>query len=161
MKKAIATATLCLTAFLANAPAGNVLPLNVKTGLWEMAETITWTGLPPQLASVMRNGKTIKRKSCVKAQDLNGNPWAEGSGERCAWTVLNSTGTEMEVRGTSCNMGTQNGMTAEANGKIHVVDSENGTGAFEVTLTGNGQTMHGHALYTGKWIGSSCATSVN
>lgn len=161
MKKVIATAALCLTTLLAYAAAGNVQPLNVKTGLWEMTETITWTGLPPQLAPVMQNGKTIKRRSCVKAQNLTSNPWAEGSGEKCAWTVLNSTGTDMEVRGTSCNLGTPNGMAAEANGTIHVVDSENGTGSFAVTLTGNGQTMHGHAQYTGKWIGPSCPANMN
>jgi len=161
MKKAIAAAVLCFAASLASTAAGNVQPLNVKTGLWQMTETVTWTGLPPQLASVMRNGQTIKYKSCVKSKDLNTNPWADGSGEKCAWTVLNSTGTDMEVRGTSCEMGNGYGMMAEAHGKIHVLDSENGTGSFAVTLTGNGQTMNGHASYTGKWIGASCAASMN
>ncbi len=161
MRKAIAAVVACLAATLAYSAAGNVQPLNVKTGLWQMTETITWTGLPPQYASMMRNGQTIKYKSCVKAKDLNSNPWAEGSGEKCAWTVLNSTGTDMEIRGTSCDMGKNNGMMTEAHGKIHVQDSENGTGSVEVTMTGNGQTMNGHASYTGKWIAASCPSNTN
>jgi len=159
MKKAIAAALLCLAASLAYSAAGNMQPLNVKTGLWQMTETVTWTGLPPQMASAMNNGRTIKYKSCVKTKDLSSNPWADGSGEKCAWTVLNSTGTDMEVRGTSCNLGKDYGMTAEVHGKVHVLDSENGTGSFAVTLTGNGQTMNGDASYTGKWIGASCPTN--
>ena len=95
MKKAIAAALLCLAASLAYSAAGNMQPLNVKTGLWQMTETVTWTGLPPQMASAMNNGRTIKYKSCVKTKDLSSNPWADGSGEKCAWTVLNSTGTDM------------------------------------------------------------------
>jgi hypothetical protein len=67
-----------------------------------MTETVTWTGLPPQMATMMKNGQTIRYKSCVKAKDLNTNPWADGSGEKCAWTVLNSTGSDMEVRGFLC-----------------------------------------------------------
>ena len=156
MKKAIAAAVLCLAASLAYTATENIHPLNVKTGLWQMTETITWTGLPPQMASTMNSGKPIRYKSCVKTKDLSTNPWADGSGEKCTWTVLNSTGTDMEVRGTACGLGREYGMTADVHGKIHVLDSENGTGTFAVTLTGNGQTMNGHASYTGKWISASC-----
>jgi Protein of unknown function (DUF3617) len=161
MKKAIAAAGLCFAASLAYTAAVSMQPLNVKTGLWQMTETITWTGLPPQMASAMKNGQPIKYKSCVKAKDLNSNPWADGSGDKCVWTVLNSNGTDMEVQGARCELGKEYGMTAEVHGKIHVVDSENGTGSFAVTLTGNGQTMNGHASYTGKWIGASCPANMN
>ena len=156
MRMAIAVGVICLGGFLAFAATENFHPLNVKTGLWQMTETVTWTGLPPQLEATMRNGNTLKYKTCVKAKDLNTNPWTNGSGEKCVWTVLNSTGTDMEVKGTSCDLGKDYGMTAEVHGKIHVLDSESGTGSFAVTLTGNGQTMNGHASYTGKWIGPSC-----
>jgi hypothetical protein len=136
--------------------ADTVRPLNVKTGLWQMTQTVTWTGLPPQYAAMMKNGQSTKYKSCVKAKDLTTNPWSEGSGEKCKWTVSKSTGTDMEVRGTSCDFGDLPGMTAEIQGTIHAVDPENGTGTFTINLTGNGQTMHGHASYVGKWIGASC-----
>ena len=161
MRKAFAAALVCLLTALVFAATGDLKPLNVKTGLWQMTETVTWTGLPPQLASVMKNGQPRNYKSCVKEKDLSTNPWAEGSGEKCVWSVLNSTGTDMEVRGTSCDLGKEYGMTADVHGKIHVLDHENGTGAFAVTLTGNGQTMKGNASYTGKWVSATCPANMN
>jgi len=160
MRKAIAVAVTCLAASLATA-AGDVHPLDVKTGLWQMTETITWTGLPPQMAAMMKNGRPVNYKSCVKEKDLRSNPWGNGSGEKCAWTVLKSSSTDMEVEGRSCEMGKNMGMTAEAHGTIHVLDSENGTGSFAIVLTGNGQTMNGHASYTGKWVAASCPADMN
>jgi len=144
-----------------SATAGNVQPLNVKPGLWQITRTATWTGLPPQIAAVMKNGLPIKYNSCVKARDLTTNPWVNGSEEKCVWTVLNSTGTDMEVRGSSCNLGKEYGMTAEVHGKLHVVDPEDGTGSFAMTVTGNGQTMNGNAVYTGKWVGANCPAGMN
>ena len=140
----------------AKATSANLVPLNVNTGSWQMTETITWTGLPEQYAAVLQNGAPVHYKSCVKTKDLSSNPWADGSRDKCSWTVLKSTGTDMEVQSTACDLGKDFGMTAQTHGKIHVTDPQNGTGSFEVTLTGNGQTMHGHADYTGKWIGATC-----
>lgn len=159
MRKAVAVFLVALAGSLALA--AELQPLKVKTGLWQMTQTTTWTGLPPQLAAAMKNGQTVHYKSCVKPKDLSTNPWADGSGQKCAWTVLNSTGTDMEIRSTSCDLGKDYGMISEAHGKIHVIDSENGTGSFDITLTGNGQTMNGHATYTGKWSGATCSAGVN
>ena len=131
-------------------------PLNVKTGLWRMTKAVTWTGLPPQMAAAMKAGQTTSYNSCVTSKDLNSNPWANGSGDDCTWTVLNSTSTDMEVRGTGCNFGNNSGMTAEVHGTIHIIDSQNGTGSMTITLPGNGQAMHGLATYTGKWVSASC-----
>lgn len=160
MRKLILIAALGLTGSLASivfAAADNLLPLKVKTGLWQMTQTVSWTGLPPQTAALMKQmSPTITYKSCVKPKDLSSNPWADGSRDKCVWKALNSTGTDMDVQATSCNMGKEYGLTADIHGKIHVIDSEHGTGSMEVTLTGNGQTMHGHATYTGNWIGPTC-----
>jgi hypothetical protein len=82
MRKAIAVAAICLAASLATA-AGDVQPLNAKTGLWQMTQIMTWTGLPPQYAAAMRNGQPMKYKSCVKEKDLSSNPFAPGSGLEC------------------------------------------------------------------------------
>jgi len=161
MRKAIAVVGLCFAASLALTAAGNMQPLNVKTGLWQMTQSVTWTGLPPQLAAAMKNGQIVRYKSCVKDKDLNGNPWANGSGEKCVWTVLNSNGTDMEVKGTSCEMGKEYGMTSEVHGKIHAADTANGTGTFDIALTGNGQTMNGHASYAGKWMAASCPANMD
>jgi hypothetical protein len=114
------------------------------------------TGLPQQWAAVVKNGKTINYKSCVRAKDLTTNPWTDGDDSKCGWTVLKSDGTDMEIKATSCELGKEWGMITEGIGKIHVVDSENGTGSVDMTITGNGQTIKGHSAYTGKWIGASC-----
>lgn len=159
MKKAIALAVICLAGSLATA-AGDVHPLNAKTGLWQMTETITWTGLPPQYAAMMRNGRPISYKSCVKEKDLSSNPWGSKAEENCNWTVLKSSGTDMEFEGKACQMG--NFGVADMHGTIHVADPENGTGSVSIVLNAaNGQTMNGHATYTGKWLAASCPANMN
>ena len=163
MWKASLIVGMCwVAAAAAFAAAQQVQPLNVKTGLWQMTQTVTWTGLPPQLAAlpqlaaVLQNGKPVSYRSCVKSTDLITNPWSDGSGNHCRWTVLNSSASDMEVKGTSCDLGNNFGMTAEITGTIHVVDPENGTGSMRITLSGNGQTLNGQASYTGKWIAARC-----
>lgn len=159
MRKVMAVAVICLGASLALAATEKLQPLRVKTGLWRMTQTVTWTGLPPQYAAALTNGVPAHYKSCVKPTDLLKNPWADGSGQKCTWTVLNSTGTDMEVQGACDNKG--DGVTMEMRGKIHAIDSENGTGSVDATLTMNGMTAKGHASYTGKWIGATCTKDVN
>jgi len=157
MLKRIVALVLTGTA-IAAAVAATFHPLNVKTGLWQLTVTTTWTGLPPPLNAQMANTRTHSYQTCVRPRDLSTNPWSEGSGQNCKWTVVRSTDTDMEVRGTSCDIGNEYGMSSEIHGRIHVLDSENGTGSFDITMTGNGQTVTGHAAYTGKWVGASCHT---
>lgn len=161
MRRTIALAVLGLVASVAFAAAEKIQPLNAKTGLWQMTQTVKWTGLPPQMASAIGAHPTVTYKSCVKSKDLGSNPWANGSHDDCHWTALNSNGTDMEVQGKSCDIGKSWGMTADVQGKIHLLDSEHGTGSFDVTLTGNGQTVHGHVDYTGKWMGATCPADMN
>lgn len=170
MRKAIAGVVICLVASLAFAATGDIQPLKARTGLWQMTKTVNWTlppQLPPQYAQYaallqQQNGIPHKYKSCVKRKDLNSNPWSEGTGEKCTWTVLKSTGTDMQIQG-SCDLSQERGMpaTAEGRGKIHIVDSENGTGSEDFTLTANGMTAKGHASYTGKWIAATCPANMN
>jgi hypothetical protein len=53
-------------------------------------------------------------------------------------------------------MGKDMGMTATVHGKIHIIDSTDGTGSFDITMTGNGQTITGHGSYVGKWVAANC-----
>lgn len=176
MRKMIALAALSVVAAVLVAQSGDkkaketppsklsapsFAPLSVKTGLWQMTQTITWIGLPPQLASSMSNGRAVNYQSCVKQADLTSNPFDDGSGSNCHWTTLTSDGTDMTVAGDSCDMGKEFGMTSSIKGTIHVIDSQNGTGTFDITLTGNGQTMQGHASYKGRWSAPSCPSNVN
>jgi Protein of unknown function (DUF3617) len=156
MRNKLMVVALCSAASLVFAAAGQLQPLNVKTGLWKLTKAITWTDLPPQMAAMMKAAPQTTYSSCVTTKDLNTNPWANGSGDNCTWTVLNSTSTDMELQGTGCSFGKNSGMTADVHGQIHIQDSENGTGSMALTLNGNGQTMHGVATYSGKWISASC-----
>ena len=157
MRKGIAISVICLTASLATA-AGDVQPLNVKTGLWQMTEVVTWTGLPPQYAAMMRNAQPMKYQSCVKEKDLSTNPWANKK-DKCAWTTLKSSSTDMEIEAKSCQMA--NFGTADFHGTIHASDSENGTGSMSIVMTANGQTMNGHVAIVGKWVAASCPADMN
>src|SRR5580765_6505268 len=113
MRRAIAVAVLGLATAAALVAAANSQPLKVKTGLWQMTQTSTWTGLPQEWAAVVKNGKTVNYKSCVRAKDLTTNPWTDGDDSKCVWTVLKSDGTDMEIKATSCEFGKEFGMTTE------------------------------------------------
>lgn len=157
MRNTLLVVAICLTASVVFATAAQFQPLNVKTGLWRMTKTITWTDLPPQMAAMMKAApQTTTYNSCVTTKDLSTNPWTNGSGDNCTWTALNSTSTDMEVKATGCEFGRN--MTADVHGQIHVQDSENGAGSVTITLTGNGQTLHGIAKYAGRWVSASCPT---
>lgn len=164
MRKAIGVAGICLVASLAVAGTGKIQPLTARTGLWQITKTLTWTlppNLPPQYAAVLQSGVPQRYKSCVRSKDLSSNPWSQAS-DHCTWTVLNSTGTDMEIQG-SCDRSQEWGMpaTAEVRGTIHMLDSENGTGSVDFTLTGSGMSAKGHASYTGKWIGATCPAGMS
>lgn len=155
MKRSIVVGTALLAGYVATAVTQSVQPLNASTGLWQMSETTTWTGLPPEMASMMASGKTHSYTSCVKPEDLTSNPWQEGSNEKCTWTVLTSTATDMDLKGAGCSTGME-GMTVDVRGKIHLSDSKNGTGSFDISMGGSRQTAQGHAAYIGKWVSAVC-----
>ena len=157
MRNRLMLVALCTATSVVLAATAQLQPLNVKTGLWHMTKAIKWTDLPPQMAAMMKGApQTSSYDACVTTKDLTTNPFANGSGDDCTWTVLSSTSSDMELRGTGCQFGNSAGMAAEVHGQIHVLDPENGTGSMTVTLSGNGQTMHGVATYTGKWFSASC-----
>jgi hypothetical protein len=181
MRKVICFAALllCALVFLA---ADNYTPLNVKTGLWQVTSTHTASGLPPitpdmqarlaqmtpeqraRIEEMMKNKfggtpQTTTYKKCVTTKDLNTNPWSNGSDEKCTWTVKNSTSTDMEVQGSSCAAGKDQGMKTDVDVKLHVVDPENVKGSMQGTSTGNGHTVNINGTYTGKWIGATCSAA--
>lgn len=156
MKTSVAVGTALLAGYVASAVTQSVQPLEASTGLWQMSETVTWTGLPPAMAAMMASGKTHSYTSCVKPEDLRSNPWQEGSQEKCTWTVLTSTATDMDVKGTGCSVGVQ-GMTLDVRGRIHLSDPKNGTASFDISMAANGQGAQGHASYTGKWLSAACS----
>jgi Protein of unknown function (DUF3617) len=126
--------------------ASNYQPLKVKTGLWQVTTSSDLAGSP----------HTNSYKTCVTAKDFKTNPWAKGSDDNCDWSVVSSTASDMEVRGSSCAAGKDYGMDTKVDIKFHAVDSENVKASLQGTATGNGQTMNFQGTYAGKWIGSDC-----
>jgi len=156
---AMAAVVISLAACLVLAQTAKIQPLNAKTGLWQTTQTVKLTGLPPQMAAAIN--PTVTYKGCVKPEDLSTGAWAnEGSRLKCSsWTVLKSTGTDMEVKAAGCEMGY--GMTASGQGNFHLQDSGHLTGSIDYTITGNAQALQGHASYTSKWIGATCSAETN
>ena len=131
--------------------ADNYQPMNVKTGLWEVRHTNNLGG----------SQHTSSYKTCVTAKDLQSNPWGKGPEEKCDWTVIKSTSSDMEVHGTSCEAGKEFGMQTEVSLKIHAVDQSNVKATMQGTSTGNGQTMPFGGTFTGKWVSPSCPAGAN
>jgi hypothetical protein len=170
MRKAIFVAVLCLSA--SAALTAQLQPLNVKTGLWQVTEVSTVTAaIPPELQARLSQlppatraqlqsrfegtPHTTTYNTCVTPADLAKLPF-QGPNEKCNWTTLTSTGSDMEVHGTACQAaGNNDGTRAEADVRIHVISSENATGSVQITVTGN-QTMNSSATFTGTWRGATC-----
>lgn len=82
-------------------------------------------------------------------------PWVNGPDEKCTWTVVTSTASDLEVKGTSCELGKEYGMSTNVDIKLHAVDTENVKASMQGTSTGNGQTVNLSGAFTVKWMSSS------
>lgn len=131
--------------------ANSYQPLNVKPGLWHVTGTNLVMGRPTK----------ADYKKCITAKDLNTNPWVNGPEEKCTWTVVTSSGSDMEIKGTSCELGKEYGMDTNVDLKLQAVDSENVKASMQGNSTGNGQTMNVSGTFTGKWMGSGCPANTN
>ncbi len=155
MRNKLFVSVICLLALAAYAGGGQQnQPLKVKPGLWQVTETYHMTGVPAAGPA----GHTFTYKSCVSEKDLSSNPFRNRNGqEDCTWTVLSSTSSDMEMKGTSCPLGRDMGMDSNVHFKLHAVDSEHVTGSGEWKASGNGQQMSGNASGSGKWISATCS----
>lgn len=141
-------------------------PLNVRPGLWQIEQTVAYSGLPPQMQAMLDRltpeqrkamgigGGTLTRKSCVTEKQL-ATSWVQGD-ENCKWTILKSTASDLEVKGTSCRAGKNEGWNSDVLVKIHVADSEHVQGSIHGTATGTGLNATLDGNYKGKWIATSC-----
>jgi hypothetical protein len=140
-------------------------PLNVKPGLWQVDMTLNYTGLPPQMQAMLNQmtpqqraasglGGTKTYKQCVAAKDLN-KPMVQGD-DTCHWTILKSSSSDLDVRGTACQAGKEQGLSTEVEVKVHAIDSEHVKATVHGTGTGNGVNATLDGTYAGKWIGETC-----
>jgi hypothetical protein len=164
MRKAIFVLA-CLVTCTSMLAAVTEEPLNVKTGLWQVEMNLNYTGLPPQMQAMLGQmtpqqraaaglGGTKTYKQCVTPKEL-ATPWVQGD-DTCRWTVRKSTNSDLEVGGTSCQAGKNQGLSTEVEVKVHAIDSEHVKATVHGTGTGNGVNATLDGNYTGKWIGETC-----
>lgn len=179
MRKMILCGAFCLSAAGLMA-AGNVVPLNVKTGLWETTSTVTVNGavgIPPEMVAqmtpeqraqveaamkAMGNGKPriSTYKDCLTQKDLTEDPFthkAYGENIKCQDTVIKATGSDLELK-ESC---TQDTSKADVHVKFHASSSEHVSGTGTVVATAGGHTMTSDMKMESKWLGATCPADVH
>lgn len=168
MRKALAVGVICLASSLAFAVTQT--PLKVKPGLWQIDMAVNYSGLPPNIQAMLDQmtaqqrhamglGATTTHKTCITEKQLN-TQWVQGD-ENCKWTVLKSTSSDLDVQGTGCRAGKNEGMNTNVEVKIHVFDSEHVQGTMHGTGFGNGLHTTLDGKYMGKWIGATCHADMN
>jgi len=181
MRKAIFLGAILMPAAVLLA-AGNYQPLNVKTGLWEVTRTTTATGAPPippdmqarlermppeqreKMEAMIKSRfggtpTTTTYKKCLTAKDLNTNPFANGPDEKCTWTIVSSSGSDQEAKGTACELGKNAGMNTDVYVKAHAQDSENVKGTIQITGTAAGNNINIDGTFASKWVGADCGST--
>jgi hypothetical protein len=157
--------------------ADNFVRPNMKTGLWEITETHTMTGMPAmpsippealanmspeqraQMEARMKDSfgggpKTTTRKSCVTKEKLDKSSVFGDDRNECTRTVLSSSSTMTEVK-IHC---AQKDMTSDGTFKFEALSPENVKGAMRMVMTGKGQSqpMHMDFDFTSKYLGAAC-----
>lgn len=164
MRKSILVAS-CLAVCIAVLFAATEQPLNVRPGLWQIEQTVNYSGLPPQYQAMLDRltpeqkaamglGTAHTYKTCRTEKQIN-TSWVQGD-SNCRWTVLKSTSSDLEAHGASCRAGRNEGMVSNVDVKIHVDDAEHLRGSIHGTATGTGINATMDGTYAGKWVGSSC-----
>lgn len=177
MRKVIAMGVLCLWASALWA-GGKMKPLNVKTGLWQSKSTITQNGsmgIPPGMAARLTpaqrarieaamakqgNGTptTHSYKSCVTQKDLNQDPFTDRHSDfKCQEKVIQSTGTEVELR-EACSNGS---IRSEVHVHFHADSPGHVTGTGEALTNMGGHTMKSNLKIDSKWLATSCPAGVH
>ncbi len=176
MRKVVLVSVLGLGTVIALG-AGKFQPLNLKTGYWESTMNMKSNGslgmtpdmqarlaqMSPQqramieaymkgMTGAMAIPKTVTSKSCWTEKDMQKNPLFE---DRCTWTDLTSTGTELDGKGT-CWM--DNAKQMKANVKMHVtvVDSEHVKGTGQIIINSGGHTMTNDYGLAANYLGPVC-----
>lgn len=154
--------------------ADNILPLNVKEGLWEVTVTHSMSGMPnssmanippdalakmtPEQRSrveAMMSGKssTDVRKECVTKEKLQKNSAFSNNRGDCTRSVVNSTGRKLEVK-FHCE---EKQSSSDGNFVMEALGSDNVKGTMHmVANTSGGHNMTMDFTITSKYLGQDC-----
>jgi len=151
--------------------ADNITPLNVKEGLWEMTVTHSMSGMPAmpdippdvlakmppeqraRMEAMMKGGpSTDVRKECITKEKLAKNSAFSNNRGECTRTVVNSTGSKLEVK-IHCEekqASTDGTLVLETAGSDHV------KGTMQSATNANGHTMNMNFTFSSKYLGPTC-----
>ena len=151
--------------------ADNVTPLNVKEGLWEMTVTHSMSGMPAmpdippdvlakmppeqraRMEAMMKGGpSTDVRKECITKEKLAKNSAFSNNRGDCTRTVVNSTGSKLEVK-IHCE---EKQASTDGTLVLETVGSDHVKGTMQSATNANGHTMNMNFTFSSKYLGPTC-----
>jgi hypothetical protein len=163
-----ATIVLCSLTLWA---ADNITPLNVKEGLWEVTVTHSMTGMPAtpnippdalakmppeqraRIEAMMKSGSsTDVRKECVTKEKLEKHSAFSANRGDCTRTVVNSTGSKLEVK-FHCE---EKQSSSDGTLAMEALGSDNVKGTMHSVTNANGHTMTMDFTISSKYLGADC-----
>lgn len=150
-----------------------ITPLNVKEGLWEMTVTHSMTGMPAmpaippdtlaqmppeqraRIEAMMKGGaSTDVHKQCITKEKLEKQSAFSDDRKECTRTVLNSTGSKLEMKIHCEKSGEQGAMDGTL--LVEVVGSDNVNGKMHSVTNANGRTMNMDFTFSSRYLGPAC-----
>ena len=151
--------------------ADNITPLNVKEGLWEMTVTHSMSGMPAmpdippdvlakmppeqraRMEAMMKGGpSTDVRKECITKEKLAKNSAFSNNRGECTRTVVNSTGSKLEVK-IHCE---EKQASTDGTLVLETVGSDHVKGTMQSATNANGHTMNMNFTFSSKYLGPAC-----
>ncbi|MGD0790245.1 MAG: DUF3617 domain-containing protein [Terriglobales bacterium] len=151
--------------------ADKITPLNVKEGLWEMTVTHSMTGMPAmpaippdtlakmtpeqraRMEAMMKGGpSTDVRKECITKEKLEKHSAFSNNRGNCTRTVVNSTGSKLEVK-FHCE---EKQTSSDGTLLVEAIGSDNVKGTMHSVTNSNGRTMNMDFTISSKYLGPAC-----
>ena len=151
--------------------ADSITPLNVKEGLWEMTVTHSMSGMPAtpnippdvlakmppeqraRVEAAMKGGpSTDVRKECITKEKLEKHSAFSNNRGDCTRTVVNSTGSKLEVK-IHCE---EKQTSTDGTLVLETVGSDRVKGTMQSVTNANGHTMNMNFTFSSKYLGPAC-----
>jgi len=155
--------------------ADKITPLNVKEGLWEVTMTHSMTGMPAMPAippdalakmppeqrarveaamkqSGMGGPKTDVRKDCITKDKLEKQTAFNDNRGECTRTVVNSTGSKLEIK-LHCE---DKQTSTDGTLLLEALSSDNVKGSMHSVTNSNGRTMNMDFTFSSSYLGPAC-----
>lgn len=151
--------------------ADKITPLNVKEGLWEVTVTHSMSGMPAmpaippetlakmppeqraRIEAMMKGGaSTDVRKDCVTKEKLDKQTAFSDNRKECTRTVVNSTGSKLEVK-LHCE---DKQTSSDGTLLLEALGSDNVKGSMHFVTNSNSRTMNMDFTFSSRYLGPAC-----